>query len=250
MTEVKLTDKITVYNADCMEIMARYPDKYFDLAVVDPPYGLNMGGTLNVNSRVNYTDKKWDTERPSKKYFDELARVSRERIIWGGNYFPELWKNPCKDFIFWNKLNHHDNRSDGEFAWTSFDGLAKYFEYMWDGNRYGTKGNIRGVGEPTIRIHPTEKPTALYDWIFKNYAICPACEGRGWIWLSMGKQTDCPKCDGETPKILDTHGGSMSSVISADKNNLEMVCCELDKEYFDKAVDRFTKYKSQLKLAI
>jgi site-specific DNA-methyltransferase (adenine-specific) len=210
--------------ADCMEYMATVPDKWFDLAVVDPPYGIGMGATLNVNSKVNYKDKDWDNEIPSDQYFIELQRISQNQIIWGGNYFPILWKNACRGFICWNKLNHHDNRADIEMAWTSIDGLAKYFEYMWDGNRYGVKGNIQGVGKPTIRIHPTEKPIKLYSWIYANY-------------LPNGG------------KVIDTHGGSMSNVIAAlEAGNIKIHCCEIDKDYFDAAEKRIINHFNQLNI--
>lgn len=220
------TNGIKLIHGDNMDLLRSTPDKFYDLAIVDPPYGLGMGATLNVNSKVKFVDKCWDNEIPTNKYFEELQRVSKNQIVWGGNYFPPLWKTGCKQFIFWNKLNHHDNRSDGEMAWTSFNGLAKYFEYMWDGNRYGTKGNIKGVGQPTIRIHPTEKPVVLYSWLIKNYA----------------NQGD---------KILDTHLGSGSIAIAIDKANrmdgmnLTFTGIELDKEYFDSAVKRFNQYANQ-----
>ena len=216
---------IELIHGDCMEVMAKYPDKYFNLAVVDPPYGIGMGGTLNVNSKVNFIDKDWDNEIPTDCYFEELFRVSKNQIVWGGNYFPYLWRVRCKEFIFWNKLNHHDNRSDGEMAWTSFNGLAKYVEYMWDGNRYGTKGNINGVGKPTIRIHPTQKPIYLYDWIFDRYC----------------KEGDL---------VLDTHLGSGSSAISAHKHKLDFVGIEIDKDYYDAAVKRFNLVTSQLSISL
>lgn len=213
-------------NIDCMDYMASLPDNHFDLAVVDPPYGIGMGATLNVNSNVKFIDKDWDKEIPPDKYFIELQRISKNQIVWGGNYFPYLWKTGCKCFIFWNKLNHHKNRSDGEMAWTSFNSLAKYFEYMWDGNRYGTKGNIHGVGKPTIRIHPTEKPIALYDWIYLNY-------------LPQGG------------KVIDTHLGSGSNRIAADKaGNIDFVGCELDKDYFEAQEKRWKEYKAQLNLFV
>jgi len=212
-----------VYNMDCIEGMKQYPNNHFDLAVVDPPYGIGMGATLNVNSKVRFTDKDWDNEIPTDEYFIELQRVSKNQIVWGGNYFPFLWKTGCKDFIFWNKLNHHEKRSDGEMAWTSFNGLSKYFEYMWDGNRYGTKGNIKGVGQPTIRIHPTEKPVALYAWIFHHYA----------------KEGDL---------ILDTHLGSQSSRIAANKAGLDFVGFEIDKEYFEQGNERYNNFISQLRM--
>jgi len=208
---------------DNMALMARYPNKYFELAIVDPPYGIGMGSSLNVNSKVNFIDKSWDKEIPKDVYFTELFRVSQNQIIWGGNYFPILWNNGCKDFVFWNKLNHHENRSDGELAWTSFNGLSKYFEYMWDGNRYGTKGNIKGVGQPTIRIHPTEKPIALYRWLLQNYA----------------KKGD---------KILDTHLGSMSIAIACEMEGFDLTGCELDPEYYRDGMKRLETFRKQITL--
>jgi len=212
---------INLTNEDNMKLMARYPDNYFELAIVDPPYGIGMGGNLNVNSKVNYENKNWDTEIPSNKYFNELKRISKNQIVWGGNYFPYLWQNGCKGFICWNKLNHHENRADVEMAYTSFNKLAKYFEYMWDGNRYGTKGNIKGVGKPTIRIHPTQKPIALYEWLLMNYA----------------KEGD---------KILDTHLGSASIALACHNLGFDLVGCELDTEYYDAACKRLKQHQAQL----
>jgi len=211
---------IQITNEDNMELMARYADKYFDLAIVDPPYGIG----ISCNPfRQKHAKKTWDTEIPSNEYFDELKRISKNQIIWGGNYFPNLWKEGCKGFICWNKLNHHDNRADVEMAWTSFDKLAKYFEYMWDGNRYGTKGNIKGVGKPTIRIHPTEKPVQLYKWLLTNYA----------------KEGD---------KILDTHLGSGSIGIACHDLGFDLTACELDTDYYNVAMKRIEDHKKQLKL--
>ena len=204
-----------------MSLMARYEDKFFDLAIVDPPYGIGMGGNLNVNAKVNYENKKWDTEIPSAKYFNELKRISKNQIVWGGNYFGYLWQDGCKGFICWNKLNHHDNRADVEMAWTSFNNLAKYIEYMWDGNRYGTKGNIKGVGKPTIRIHPTQKPIKLYEWLLMNYA----------------KEGD---------KILDTHLGSGSIAIACHNLGYDLTACEIDKEYYEASLKRLKQHQSQL----
>ena len=212
-----------ITNEDNMKLMGRYEDNHFDLAIVDPPYGIGMGGNLNVNAKVNYDNKNWDTAIPSNEYFDEVKRVSKNQIIWGGNYFPQLWVEGCKGFICWNKLNHHDNRADVEFAWTSFDKLAKYIEYMWDGNRYGTKGNIKGVGKPTIRIHPTEKPIYLYKWLLSNYA----------------KEGD---------KILDTHLGSGSIAIACHDLGFDLTACELDTDYYNAAMKRIEDHKKQLQL--
>ena len=214
---------INIYNKDCLKALKEMQDNQFDLAIVDPPYGLGMGGNLNVNAKVNYENKNWDTEIPSNEYFDELKRISKNQIVWGGNYFPHLWQEGCKGFICWNKLNHHDNRADVEMAWNSFNKLAKYVEYMWDGNRYGTKGNIKGVGKPTIRIHPTEKPVYLYEWLLMNYA----------------KEGD---------KILDTHLGSGSIAIACHNLGYDLEGYELDKEYFDNAIKRLKQHQAQTTL--
>jgi len=214
---------IQITNEDNMELMARYEDNYFDLAIVDPPYGIGMGASLNVNSKTKFIDKKWDDKIPNIDYFNELKRVSKNQIIWGGNYFGNLWADGCRSYICWNKLNHHDNRADVEMAWTSFNRLAKYVEYMWDGNRYGTKNNIKGVGKPTIRIHPTEKPIYLYRWILDNYA----------------KQGD---------KILDTHLGSGSIAIACEEEGFDLIACEIDKDYFNDATKRLNETRMQTKL--
>ena len=212
---------LTITNEDCMELMARYPDGYFDLAIVDPPYGLNVA--LNGQFAKYRGLTKWDLSSPDNEYFDELFRVSKNQIIWGANYMPYVWSFGGKEFVFWNKLNHHSNRSDGELAWTSFNGLAKYFEYMWDGNRYGTKGNIKGVGQKSDRIHPTQKPVALYKWLLHNYA----------------KPGD---------KILDTHLGSGSIAIACHDYGYDLTGCELDKEYFDAAVKRISAHTAQIRM--
>lgn len=214
---------ISFFNTDCIEFMKSKPDNYYDLAIADPPYGIGMGASLNVNSKTNFIDKDWDNSIPTDEYFEQLFRVSKNQIVWGGNYFPYLWKNGCKGFICWNKLNHHDNRADVEMAWTSFNKLAKYVEYMWDGNRYGKKGNIQGVGKPTIRIHPTEKPVYLYGWLLQEYA-------------EQGNL------------ILDTHGGSMSIAIACEKSGFDLDVCEIDKDYIEAGKKRFEEFKAQTTL--
>ena len=214
--------QIKIHLGDCMEAMRAMEDNAFDLAIVDPPYGLNIAKTGSIG-RDKFEAKGWDAEIPSNEYFDQLKRVSKNQIVWGGNYFAHLWQEGCKGFICWNKLNHHDNRADVEFAWTSFDKLAKYIEYMWDGNRYGTKGNIKGVGKPTIRIHPTEKPIYLYKWLLQNYA----------------KEGD---------KILDTHLGSGSIALASHNLGFELTACELDKEYYKASIKRIKDHISQQRL--
>lgn len=214
-----------VYNMDCMDGMKQYPDKYFDVAIVDPPYGIGMD---NSNKRTkpsrpnSYTEKykdfryhktEWDSAIPNKEYFDELFRVSKDQIIWGANYFCEFMPSGS-GWIFWNKLNGQNNCfSDGEFAYSSKGVQSKYFECSTFHNLNGGKS----------RIHPTQKPIKLYDWLLKNYA----------------KEGD---------KILDTHLGSGSSRIACDKAGFDFVGFELDKDYFEAQEKRFKQYKSQLTL--
>ena len=202
-----------VTNEDCMALMARYPDKYFELAVVDPPYGIGASEmTMGSGKNKKYKKgKKWDNEAPNNKYFNELFRVSKNQIIWGGNYFNLLC---TKSWIFWDKGIYGDcDFADGELAWTSFNKVLRVAKIRYKGF----------LGADNDRIHPTQKPVALYDWIFKNYA----------------KPTD---------KILDTHLGSGSSRIAAYKNKLHFVGCELNKDYFEAQEKRFKQFKSQLTL--
>ena len=211
--------EINFYNIDNIEFMKTKPDNYYDLAIVDPPYGI---GVTKNKRLVNGSKKEWDNEIPPKEYFIELQRVSKNQIIWGGNYFIEHLQN-TRCFINWDKLNHSDTYADCEMAWTSFDRNAKIFKYMWDGNRYGFKGNIQGVGEPTIRIHPTQKPIDLYRWLLENYA-------------EKGN------------KIIDTHGGSFTNAIACDMEGFDLDIIEIDKTYFNNGVNAFNEYKKQLTL--
>ena len=199
---MKITDKIEITNEDNMTLMSRYEDKYFDLAIVDPPYGI---GIANKSFRSKHEKKSWDEESPKKKYFDELFRVSKNQIICGGNYF-DLPKYRCP--IAWDKMQPFPNFSSIELAWTSFNKPADIIKID---NRYSGK------------IHPTQKPVALYKWILDKYA----------------KEGD---------KILDTHLGSMSIAIACHDYGFELTGCELDKEYFDKGVQRVKNHVSQLKL--
>lgn len=220
---MKLTDKIYIENCDNMELMKRYPDNYFDLAIVDPPYGIGFDGEVkemaNNNSKKwksakgkNYTRKSWDCETPSKEYFIELQRVSKNQIIWGGNYF-DLPQS--SGWIFWNKGVAKDfTLSPGELAWSSFNKSVDMVELLWAGFR---------KCEETDRIHPTQKPVALYKWILDKYA----------------KPND---------KILDTHLGSGSIAIACHDYDFELTACELDKEYYDKAIERIKNHVSQQKL--
>lgn len=203
-----------VYNCDCMELMAKYPDGYFELAIVDPPYGIGFDNKIRDKK-----NKKWDSMIPNNEYFKELMRVSKNQIIWGGNYFPFLWKKGCRGFIFWDKDPSVLTYSDGELAWSSFDLPVKRFYWAWNGLANGIKG--RNKDEKTI--HPTQKLVALYKWLLQNYA----------------KEGD---------KILDTHLGSGSSRIAAHDMKFDFVGCELDKDYFDAAEERYQGHIKQLTL--
>lgn len=215
-------------NIDCMEFMARYPDKHFELAIVDPPYGI---GWENMNNQGYYDGVKkkgwkvkspdynrikieWDI-KPPKEYFNELFRVSKKQIIWGGNHF-ELPLS--KGWIFWDKLTGDFSFGDGELAWTSFLGSIKKFEFRYAGMLKGANGNYR---EP--RFHPTQKPIPLYRWLLADYA----------------KPGD---------KILDTHLGSGSSRIAAYDLGFDFYSCELDKEYFEAQEKRFNEFASQQRM--
>lgn len=194
------------YNIDCMDFMHSLPDKAFDLAVVDPPYGLPKDST---HGRGKLKDRclnrggleRWDV-RPGKEYFDELERVSRNRIIWGGNYFP---LPPTRCVVCWDKQQVWENFSQCEIAWTSFDWPAKHV----------TIPNRGGQGDKN-KFHPTQKPVELYEYILRTFA----------------KPGD---------RILDTHLGSGSSRIAAYRLGFDFVGCELDREYYEKQEERFRR---------
>ena len=204
---------ISIYNGDCMDLLRQTPNKYYDLCIVDPPYGI---GISSNPVRQLHSKKNWDNSIPKKEYFDELFRVSKNQIIWGGNYFPSLWEFGCKGFIFWYKQNPVDNFSDGELAWTSFNKPAYCFPFRY-------YGGLQGNTSAECKIHPTQKPIELYDWLLMKYA----------------KEGD---------KILDTHLGSGSIAIACHDLHFDLVACEIDKEYYDKALEKYEIRKSQLKL--
>ena len=202
-----------VRNIDCMVGMAEFPDKFFDLAIVDPPYGIGAGSVSFKNGtskskKEYYRISDWDINKPTHSYFIELFRVSKNQIIWGGNYFPQLWKSVCRGFIFWDKTIHGNSYADGELAWTSFDVPARYLRENI------AQTNIEG------RIHPTQKSIKLYKWLLTNYA----------------KPGD---------KILDTHLGSGSSRIAAHDLGFDFWGFELDKDYFEAAEERYQKHIAQ-----
>ena len=203
---MKVTDKITITNEDNMLLMARYPDNYFDLAIVDPPYGI---GISSNPVRQQHKKKNWDNKIPLEKYFNELKRVSKNYIIWGGNYFIDYLNN-SQGFIIWDKKQPENfSLAMAEFAYSSIQSPAKIFRYS--------------VLTEQGKIHPTQKPVALYKWILDKYA----------------KEND---------KILDTHLGSGSISIACHDYGFELTACELDKEYYDKAIERITNHTNQTKL--
>lgn len=210
--------EINFYNIDCIEFMKTKPDKYYDLAIVDPPYGINMdGGKIggnNCGKAKDYTQKDWDKEPPSPEYFKELMRVSKNQIIWGANHFISRMPFDSSCWIIWDKDNS-GNFADCEMAWTSFNTAVRKYKFRWNGMLQ------QNMKDKEIRIHPTQKPKDLYRWILKNYA----------------KPNDL---------ILDTHGGSMSISIACDMEGFDLDICELDKEYFEAGLKRYNEYKQQL----
>ena len=219
---MKVTDKITITQEDNMELMARYPDNYFDLSIVDPPYGIGEDGAKNHSrgkaaKAKKYTPKSWDTFSPLHGYFKELKRVSKNQIIFGANHFIEKIPNANSScWIVWNKLNTGDF-ADCELAYTSFNSAVRKFDFMWNGMLQGDMKNKE------TRIHPTQKPVALYKWLLDKYA----------------KPND---------KILDTHLGSGSIAIACHDYGFELTACELDREYYDKAIKRIKNHTAQTKL--
>lgn len=197
------------YNMDCMEGMKQFPDKYFELAIVDPPYGLgesvvNSGGRFK---RYENKNGNWDNKPPDDTYFKELFRVSKNQIIWGGNYFN---LPPTKCFLIWDKKQPQDvSFASCELAWTSFKSVAKTFYYSPISQK--------------DRFHPTQKPVALYTWLLNNYA----------------KKGD---------KILDTHCGSASSLIACHKLGFKYVAFELDKDYYKASMERLQAVKDQISM--
>ncbi|SDT97024.1 site-specific DNA-methyltransferase (adenine-specific) [Nitrosomonas ureae] len=219
----------TLLNIDCMEFMRTVPDKYFDLAVCDPPYfeGPNRSGyygkgfsSLGVQRAKYYQEcKSWAV--PDREYFINLKRVSKNQIIWGANHFAGLFDSSSAGWIVWDKDNGKSSFADAELAYSSFHGAVRIFKYMWNGMHQGSFGG--DVRKNDKRIHPTQKPVPLYEWLLTNYA-------------KPGQ------------KILDTHGGSMSSVIAANNMGFGITCCELDPDYFKTACERVSKYAQQERL--
>lgn len=196
------------YNMDCMDGMKEFPDKYFDLAVIDPPYGIGENGSKNKSRGKIAKAKDYktfagkDAAPPDNKFFKELFRISKNQIIFGANHFISRIPFDSSCWIVWDKNNGNSDFADCELAWTSFKSAVRKFKYTWQGMLQEDMKNKE------FRIHPTQKPVALYRWIFEKYAE-------------------------KGMKILDTHVGSASSLIAAHDAGLQYVGFELDKYYYD-----------------
>lgn len=207
------------YNCDCMEYMKTVPDKFFELAIVDPPYNVNASdGTFGNKGIYTQRGKRLKhyinhNKTPDRKYFDELFRISKNQIIWGMNYYPQYLYH--SGAIIWDKKLTGSPMSDCEIAWQSFNKLVKKIECEWNGFLKG--------GEKSKRIHPNQKPVALYRWLLQNYA----------------KPND---------KIFDSHVGSGSSLIACIEEKHDYVGCELDEDYYKAASERIKIFKEQLRL--
>jgi site-specific DNA-methyltransferase (adenine-specific) len=214
---MKITEKITITNEDCMDLLRRTPDNYYSLALVDPPYGINANNHAGKveNGWNQYKKTDWDSSIPSEEYFKELFRVSKNQIIWGGNYMTEFLP-PSMGWIIWDKGQRGFSLADGEMAWTSFNKAMRIFEFS-------RAGCIKSNNTMTEKFHPTAKPYELYKYCLDKYA----------------KQGD---------KILDTHLGSGSIAIAAHDYGFELTACELDVDYYNKAIERIKNHISQIKL--
>ena len=211
-----------LYLADCMEAMKEFPDKFFDLAIVDPPYGgVTQGGYMQNNAGKlakcnDYHLGLWQCDKPQKEYFDELRRVSKNQVVWGGDYFASMLPD-SQCWLVWDKKHDGLCYADVELAWTSFNKAARIFHYLWNGMIQ------ENMADKQVRIHPTEKPISLYQWILDRYSK-----------------------KGE--RILDTHAGSASSLIACHRAGLEAWGFEIDQEYFSKAKERLEREKNQVNL--
>ena len=225
----------SIINSDCMAVMSKLADRSYDLAICDPPYGIGWSQEFQVMSAgirkdgtqrkmeewnnprpKQYASKKWDDAAPGREYFDELRRVSKKQIIWGGNYFTEHLP-PSGGWVSWEKgVPDGMSLSQCELAWTNCLNSVRHVRLLWAGYK---------KCEETSRVHPTQKPVKLYSWLLENYAKCGQ-------------------------RILDTHAGSGSSVIAALDRGFEMLACEIDPEYYATAVERIGRHEQQGMLAM
>lgn len=215
---------VELLNIDCMEYMKTVPDKHFDLAIVDPPYGIDAtkmklgeGGGLYRKAKT-YKRGDWDSQPPKKEYFEELFRISKNQIIWGANHFISLMPKDSPCWLFWDKNNGETSFADGELAWTSFKQPVRKFKFTWSGFIQGKMGD-----QKEVRIHPTQKPAALYGWILNEFSEPES-------------------------KIFDSHLGSAGIAIACHDYKFELTGCGIDKDYFDAAVKRLKNHVAQTTL--
>lgn len=221
----KKIHNLNLYNGDCMDYMKNVPDKYFDLAIVDPPYGIDAANKITgpqrksgngVAQKTGFDKKDWDKTPPNKEYFIELLRVSKNQIIWGANHFCGLFDSSSPCWIVWDKNNGSTNFADCELAYTSFNTAVRKFTYTWNGMLQGD------MKKKEFRIHPTQKPVKLYEWLLKNYSK------PGY-------------------KILDTHLGSGSNAIACHYfGSSEFVGIELDEHYYKESIKRIQQETKQI----
>lgn len=209
------------YNADCMDIMRELPDKYTDLAIVDPPYGIKQGGDKNHTRGKIAKAKDYhsfsDEQPPNEEYFTELMRVSKNQIIFGANHFTDKLPMPSSCWVVWDKDNGETDFADCELAWTSFDKAVRKFTFKWQGM---LQGNMK---DKEFRIHPTQKPVALYKWILHNFA-------------------------NEGDIILDTHVGSASSLIACEDMGFKYIGCEIDEVFYHESKERLDNHTRQIRI--
>jgi site-specific DNA-methyltransferase (adenine-specific) len=209
--------KIELHNIDCLPFMKQCEDNQFDLAIVDPPYGIGIDKAMNANKGKQgfkqYKATDWDSNTPTQEYFNELFRISKNQIIWGANYMIDKIKKPSQGWLIWNKVQRDFTMSDAEIAWSSFDRTIRCFDL--------SRGGAMGCNNKTGgKLHPTQKPVKLYKWILSNYA----------------KEGD---------KILDTHLGSGSIAVACDDLGFDLTAFEIDKDYFNKANKRIDNARRQ-----
>lgn len=207
-----------------MNYLPDMPDNAFELAICDPPYGNNVANEMGQKSgqqygkaaapKSNYIAKDWDLFKPTAEYFKQLFRVSKNQIIWGGNYFLE-YLGYCKGPIIWDKQNDGNQFADGELAWSSFNMPMRFFRFMWNGMLQEHMGRHK-----EMRIHPTQKPVKLYEWLLKNYAE-------------------------EGDKIIDTHFGSLSIGCACHNMGHDLTAFEIDKDYFEAGKTRLEEHQKQ-----
>ena len=214
---------MNITNEDNMKLMARYEDNHFDLAIVDPPYGIGESSNNNksrskLGKSKDYGSKSWDDNAPNADYFTELKRVSKNQIIWGANHFIDnIPKANSSCWVVWDKQNGDNDFADCELAYCSFKTAVRMTSIRWHGMLQHDMKNKE------IRIHPTQKPIKLYEWLLINYA----------------KEGD---------KILDTHGGSMSIALACHNLNFDLTLCELDAEYYEAGLKRLKQHQKQIRL--